>query len=141
MRIRQATAADSDALAACITAAYAPFLQAGLTLPPVADGIAEDIRNNHVWVAEDAGQLIGGVVLVLGDTAHLANLAVHPDAGGHGVGRALIAQAVAVARAAGYGAIRLTTHVQMTGTQAFYRRLGWIEAGREGEKVYFLHQL
>lgn len=141
MMIRPARPKDAPALSACITAAYAPFFQAGLTLPPVAEGIAEDIRDHHVWVAEDQGRLIGGVVLVLDATAHLANLAVHPDAGGQGVGKALIAQAMTAARAAGFDRLHLTTHAQMPGTQAFYRRLGWNEVGRDGEKVYFDIQL
>lgn len=141
MRIRCATPDDTTALAACIRAAYAPFLQAGFSLPPVADGIADDIRDHHVWVAEDAQGLIGGAVLALGKTAHLANLAVDPAAAGQGVGRALIAQTISAARNAGFDRLHLTTHAQMTKTQAFYRRLGWIEAGREGEKVYFYRDL
>jgi hypothetical protein len=29
----------------------------------------------------------------------------------------------------------------MTGTQAFYRKTGWAETGREGNKVYFSKEL
>lgn len=137
MQIRPATEDDAHALGACISAAYAPFLQAGLSLPPVAEGVVDDIRDHHVWVAETEGRLLGGVVMVLGESAHLANLAVDPVAGGQGIGRALIAQAKAAARDAGYHRLHLTTHVQMTQTRAFYRRLGWKETGCEAEKVYF----
>ena len=135
--IRPATADDAPGLTACIDAAYAPYVAMGLDLPPVSEGIAADIRDHHVWVAKQSDQIVGGVVLVLGDAAHLANLAVHPDAGGQGLGQALIATATNAARAAGYDRLYLATHHKMTGTQAFYRRLGWAEAGRDGNKVYF----
>lgn len=141
MLIRRATAKDAPALTACIAAAYAPFFQAGLSLPPVAEGIVDDIRDHHVLVAEDRRQIVGGVVVVLGETAHLANLAVHPDAAGQGIGGALVAHAVRAAKDAGFDQIHLATHSQMTATQAFYRQLGWVEVGREGDKVYFDLQL
>ncbi len=139
--VRPATADDAHGLTACIDAAYAPFVAKGLDLPPVSEGIAGDIRDHHVWVATRGDRIVGGIVLVLGDAAHLANLAVHPDAGGQGVGQALIATATSAARAAGYDRLHLATHFEMTGTQAFYRRLGWVEAGRDGNKVYFEMQL
>ena len=135
--IRPATADDALGLTACIDAAYAPFLAKGLDLPPVSEGIAGDIRDHHIWVATQSDRIVGGVVLVLGDAAHLANLAVHPDAGGQGPGQALIAMATNAARAAGHDKLHLATHHKMTGTQAFYRRLGWVEVGRDGNKVYF----
>ncbi len=139
--VRPATADDAHGLTACIDAAYAPYVAKGLDLPPVSEGIAGDIRDHHVWVATRSDRIVGGVVLVLGDAAHLANLAVHPDAGGQGVGQALIATATSAARAAGYDKLHLATHVEMTGTQGFYQRLGWVEAGRDGNKVYFEIQL
>lgn len=139
MIVRRATAYDVAALTAVLEAAYAPFL--GLGLPPVTEGIGDDIRDNNVWVAELAGKVRGGIVLVLNNQAHIANLAVHPDAGGQGAGRALIDQAMAAAAAAGHDRIRLATHAKMTATQEFYRRLGWQETGREGDKVYFQMQL
>lgn len=139
MKLRRATADDVAGLTAVLQAAYAPFL--GLGLPPVTEGIEADIRINNVWVAEIAGAVRGGIVLVLNSQAHIANLAVHPDAGGQGAGRALIDQAMAAAAAAGHDKIRLATHIGMAATQEFYRRLGWQETGREGDKVYFQMQL
>ncbi|MFG5383896.1 GNAT family N-acetyltransferase [Yoonia sp. R2-816] len=139
--VRPATADDAHGLTACIDAAYAPYVAKGLDLPPVSEGIAGDIRDHHVWVATRGDRIVGGIVLVLDDTAHLANLAVHPDAGGQGLGQALIATATSAARAAGYDRLHLATHIEMTGTQGFYLRLGWVEAGRDGNKVYFEMQL
>ena len=140
MIIRRASAADAAALADCIAAAYAPY--AHLDLPPVAEGTAEDIAAHHVWVADDADHIVGGVVLMLtGEVAHLVNLAVHPVAGGQGIGAALVATACDAARAAGHDSIALATHSQMTGTQEFYRKLGWTSTGQEGAKAYFVKKI
>ena len=139
MIIRRAQQSDAAALTDCLTAAYAPFVH--LDLPPVASGVADDIAGHGVWVAEVDGAVKGGVVLALADAAHIANLAVHPDAGGHGMGAALIDQAKAHAVAAGYREIALATHVEMTATQSFYRKRGWHETGRDGNKVYFRQDL
>jgi ribosomal protein S18 acetylase RimI-like enzyme len=139
MILRGATEGDVAGLTECLAAAYAPFHDLGL--PPVTEGIADDIRDHNVWVALVDGVVRGGIVLVLGPRAHIANLAVHPDAGGLGLGRALIDRATDAAAAAGHQSIELATHIDMTATQAFYRKLGWTETGREGNKVYFALQL
>ncbi len=139
MIIRRATQVDVLGLTAALAAAYAPFQTLGL--PPVTEGIADAIRDHNVWVAELDGTVCGGIVLVLGTQAHIANLAVHPDAGGHGIGTALIDQALAAAAAAGHRQVRLATHVGMTATQAFYQKVGWEETGRDGDKVYFAKHL
>ena len=139
MILRRATPDDVAGLTAVLTAAYAPFQALGL--PPVTAGIGDDIRDHNVWVAEVDGNLRGGIALVLGAQAHIANLAVHPDAGGQGIGKALIDKAMQAAAAAGHHAIQLATHAEMTATQCFYRKQGWQEIGREGDKVYFQMQL
>jgi ribosomal protein S18 acetylase RimI-like enzyme len=139
MILRHATDDDAAGLTSVLEAAYAPFQALGL--PPVTEGIADDIRDNNVWVAEVGGKVQGGIVLVLGSRAHIANLGVHPDAGGHGIGKALIETASAASVAAGHKQVHLATHAKMTATQAFYRKLGWQETGREGDKVYFQKQL
>ena len=109
LKVRKALPQDAASFTACILAAYAPYVDIGL--PPVAEGIADDIRDHNVWVAEIAGIVQGGIVLVLGPHAHIAYLAVHPDAGGHGAGRALIDAAVQAAAAAGHAEVQLAPHV------------------------------
>ena len=139
--IRRATLADVAGLMAVVNAAYAPFAAQGITLPPVADGLDNDIRDNHVWVADVDGRILGGVVLVLGDHAHLANLAVHPDGAGQGIGQALTETAFQAASDVGFTEIALATHRDMNGTQAFYAKRGWVETGREGTKIYMTYDL
>ncbi len=139
MIVRRATAKDADALTSCLVAAYAPFQHLGL--PPVTSGVRDDIENHDVWVADVGGVVRGGVVVTLGGTAHIANLAVHPDAGGQGIGKALLDAAGQAAKRAGFPDIRLTTHAKMTATQAFYAKCGWVETGRAGDKVYLEKKL
>ena len=105
-------------------------------MPDVTDGISEDIDQHLTWVCELDGRIVGGLVLILdGETALLANIAVHPEAGGRGIGRALIAAAEAEARAAGASQIDLATHVDMPANLVLYERLGWREVERSGSKV------
>ncbi len=136
--IRPATLADAGGLKAAVIAAYAPYAAQGLGLPPVAEGLDGDITNHHVWVAEDRGFILGGIVLcITNGAAYLANLAVHPIGEGQGLGRHLIDTATTAAHAAGCTQVTLTTHKDMTGSHAFYARLGWIETGRDGDKITF----
>ena len=101
--IRRAMPSDAATLTDCITAAYADYVRQGIDLPPVSEGVLMDIRDNVVRVAADGTHILGGVILsVRGETADLMNIAVHPGAAGRGVGRALMAAALEVARAAGH---------------------------------------
>lgn len=139
MKIRRATHADAVPLTDVIIAAYAPYQHLGL--PPIEKGVAEDIIRHYVWVAEIKGVVRGGIVLRLDGQAHVANLAVDPAMEGRGIGRRLIETACAAAKRDGFDEIELATHRGMTGTQVFYRKLGWDLIGREGERVYLSKQL
>lgn len=137
MEIRRATIGDATAISTCIEAAYAGYRQAGIALPPVSDGVAEDIRDNQVWIAEVRGAVAGVLMAVAGDVAwHLANIAVDPEYSGQGVGRRLLALLEHAALAADARELVLTTHVEMPQNVALYQHLGWSETGREGNKVF-----
>lgn len=128
---------DADALVAVIDAAYAPFRSRLPDLPDVSGGIPDDIRTRTVWVARIDVRAVGILVLAVADgTAHLANIAVHPDVAGKGVGKALIETAEGFARGEGVARIDLATHVGMPVNVALYGHLGWYETGRDGNKVY-----
>ena len=134
--LRRAEPRDAEALSACIEAAYADYAARIPDLPPVSADCAGDIARHQVWLAEIAGAVAGGLVLVPRDGfMQLANLAVHPDRKGAGLGRALLAHADAEASAQGYRELRLTTHADMPETHRFYARLGWQETARSGNKV------
>lgn len=87
-------------------------------------------------MAETANDIVGGLVLIPQDGFMLlANVAVHPDQKGTGLGRALMERAEAEARNQGHRELRLTTHAKMPENLSLYTHLGWEETGRGGSKV------
>ncbi len=134
--IRRAGPEDADGLGTCLEAAYAADAARIHDLPAMAEGCAEDIAEHLVWVAEAEGQILGGLVLIPRDGFMLlANVAVHPDGRGTGIGRRLLELAETEAVARGHDEMRLNTHAEMADTIALYARNGWIETGRKGTKV------
>jgi GNAT superfamily N-acetyltransferase len=86
------------------------------------------------------------VVLVVGDPpvgfaridrlaggAHLEQLAVHPDHGRRGLGRALVRAAWALAAAAGYDELTLATYRDVPWNGPFYASEGFAELGPVNE--------
>ena len=141
-RIRRAQPLDVDALVACIEQAYAQYTDRITDLPAVADGCGEDIKSNHVWVAVEGDQIIGCVVLIPGDGfLKFANLAVHPDQRGQGLGRRLIDFSEWQAKSQGFSEMRLTTHAAMPENIKLYSHLGWYETGRAGNSVFMKKSL
>jgi len=134
--IRPAQATDASALAACIDAAYAQYAERISDMPTVSDGCAEDIANNQVWVAVQGDEVVAGLVLIASDgLMKLANLAVHPDHGGKGLGRKLIELSERETIRQGYAEMRLNTHVDMPENVRLYQYLGWAEVSRSGSTV------
>jgi len=141
MRIRRADLIDAKGLAACIDAAYAPARARGIDLPPVSEGVDQDIRDHLVWVTEDC-DIRGGIVVAMhGNRAHLVNIAVHPASGGQGIGKQLIETALGVAQDRGALWMDLATHVDMPENVVLYGHLGWQETGREANKVLMTRRL
>ncbi|GAA1372326.1 GNAT family N-acetyltransferase [Catellatospora chokoriensis] len=58
-------------------------------------------------------------------TAYLAQLSVHPDHSGQGVGSALLAAACTWAAAAGHRELTLTTYTEVPWNGPFYARRGF----------------
>ncbi len=140
--VRMALPEDVAGVVACIDAAYAGYRAAGITLPPVSDGVDDEVRNNLVWVAVEDGQVAGVLIAVAGqDGWHLANLAVHPSFSGRGLARKLLARMEGAALQLGVRDLAFTTHVAMPDNVDIYSRLGWVETGREGNKVFMARRL
>lgn len=134
--IRPAQPQDAPALAQCITRAYAHHAARIPDLPDVAGGLEDDIATHLVWVAEEAGRILGGLVLILNrDSAKLANVAVDPAARGTGLGRRLIAVAEAACAERTITRLMLRTHAQMPENLSLYAHLGWRETGRSGNTI------
>ena len=130
--IRPARPADAAAVAACVTAAYSIYLDRMDKPPgPMLDDYARVIADHRVFILDGPAGLAGILVLIDQDGGLLlANVAVHPDHQGRGLGRRLVAFAEDEARRLGYGALDLYTHESMTENIALYGTLGYQETDR-----------
>jgi ribosomal-protein-alanine N-acetyltransferase len=88
----------------------------------------------RLWVATAGdGAILGyvGIELsVLGGEADVVNLAVHPAARRQGIGRALLGAALRHCRARRVPLVWLRVRAGNRGARAFYRRCGFVAAGR-----------
>ena len=136
--IRPARAGEHVAVSEVVHAAYRHYsARIGKPPGPMLDDYAQRVADDQVWVLEEAGLIVG--ILVLEETPSgflLDNVAVLPDRQGKGYGRRLMAFAEAEARRRGFAAIQLYTHALMTENIALYRRLGFVETRRGNEKGY-----
>ena len=138
-RLRPAVAADVPAIAACVDAAYTPYVeQIGVRPGPLDFDHGAAVRDGLVTVAVEGDEVVG--LLVLRDDV-VENVAVAPDQQGRGLGRLLLEHAEDRARAAGIRELHLHTHGRMTANRARYAHLGWTETDREDPegfgRVYF----
>ena len=105
-------------------------------LPPVSADCAEQIAKYQVWVAEIENDVVGGLVIIPEEGFMLlANVAVHPDHKGAGLGRALIALAETESLDQGYRELRLSTHVDIPENILLYAHLGWEQNHRHGNRI------
>ncbi len=79
------------------------------------------------WVAQEAGNLLGSVMIVeaSAEIAKLRLLWVAREARGRGVGSALVDQAIAFSRAAGYQSITLWTQASLSSARRLYQSRGF----------------
>ncbi|MZD09997.1 GNAT family N-acetyltransferase [Streptomyces sp. SID5785] len=136
-RIRPATAADVPAVHAVTDAAYRPYIERiGVVPRPMEADHAADVAAGRVYVTGDPQ--ITGLVVVEARPGHLflESVAVHPDAHGQGVGRALLHFVDAHARALGLPEVRLYTHALMWENQKIYPRYGYEVVERRTDGPY-----
>ncbi len=140
-QIRPATAADVPAVRAVTDAAYRHYIaRIGVVPAPMEADHAADVAAGRVYVTGDP--VVGVLVLVPRTApradAHLLleSIAVHPDAAGQGVGRALLAFVEAHARALGLPEVRLYTNALMWENQKIYPRYGYDLVARRVEGPY-----
>ncbi len=136
IEIKQATREDAADIQDVLIAAYARWQERLDDLPDVTGGVSEDIEVGKTWVATETGRVVGCLMGGMHDGHwHLANVAVHPEASGRGVGRRLIAHAEGLARASGASEMMLATHKDLPENITLYEHLGWVISGQEDARV------
>lgn len=99
----------------------------------VADIVAQFIRRfdaqrEHCWIADMDGEPVGSAFLMKGDTADVAKLRlliVDPKARGLGLGRRLVDECIAFARAKNYRQITLWTQSILVSARRIYQATGF----------------
>lgn len=98
-----------------------------------ADAQAADPDHHRCWIAERAnpggeGVRLGSVFMVREDetTARLRLLLLEPAARGEGLGRRMVEECVAFARAAGFREVVLWTHARLVAARAIYAQAGFV---------------
>lgn len=153
MKIRKATAADLDAVAAIYDAILDEEERGGKSWTNWARGVypvredAEGALNaDTLWVGEEDGRLCGAVILnhvQLPEYAHIAwtipaegeevlvihTLVVDPAQAGRGLGRQFVAFAEQHARDLGCTVMRLDTYEGNAPAAGLHRKLGYRQAG------------
>jgi amino-acid N-acetyltransferase len=121
--LRGAALADVPQLEALI----APYVATGDLLPRSNYDLCRHIKEYVVAQAPD-GRILGCGSLKVYSQAlgEIAGLAVHPDAQGTGVGRALVQALVTEARASG-----LSELLALTRKPAFFLKLGFLPSDKE----------
>ncbi len=97
-----------------------------------------DPRRERGWIAELDGRPVGCVFCVRADdeTARLRLLLVEPDARGHGVGRRLVAECLAFARAAAYRRMVLWTNDVLVSARRIYEAEGFVLDAEERHRSF-----
>jgi GNAT superfamily N-acetyltransferase len=91
------------------------------------------IRDNHVYVAEDDGEIHGFYALCVdGNKAELEHMWVTPGSIGTGIGKELFLDAMERAAALNVGAVELSSDPNAAG---FYRRMGAMQIGETESEV------
>ena len=147
MRITNASIADAEAIAAVRVAAAdrltREFGDGHWSAHTTGASVTRDINASTVLVARDHERIVGTLTLQnrrpwsvdpeyfspCKKPLYLVNMAVAPERQLAGIGRALLTQALHVARGCSAHALRLDAYDDPAGSGGFYRRCGYTAVG------------
>jgi GNAT superfamily N-acetyltransferase len=107
-------------------------------------GIAKDFlekldpQRERCWIAEMDGEPVGSVLVVkqTRTTAKLRLLLIEPRARGRGLGRRLVGECIAFARAKGYRKLVLWTQSNLAAARQLYRAAGFRLVKRQRHREF-----
>lgn len=127
VELRQAMATDAAAIRELTRAAYAKWVPLiGREPKPMTANYEEALARHRFDLAHIDGTL-AALIETIREADHLLveNVAVSPSFQGRGLGHKLMAHAETLAKAMGFGEIRLYTNQRFAENIALYRRLGY----------------
>ena len=136
--IRPAEGRDVPAVAGCVRASYAKYVERiGKEPAPMRRDHAAAIGAGETYVLVEGEELVGTMeVRAEGDHLFVGSVAVRADRQGEGFGRRLMAFAEDLAAREHLAEIRLYTNEKMWENLAFYGRLGFEETHRRLDGGY-----
>ena len=131
--IRPATLADIDAMQQIEIASGE--LWAAIGMQDIADDGAHEtellecyVHDAQAWVAVADGAVCGYAIAdVIDGNAHLEQVTVRPEFGRRGIGRQILDEVIAWARAQQFRSITLLTFRDVAWNGPYYARLGFVE--------------
>lgn len=136
--LRKAELKDVASVESLVKKAYQHYVpRIGSPPGPMLDDYNQVLKDHTVWIIEDTAQkqLAGLLVLIKQPKLLLLdNIAVDPNYQGQGLGKELMNLAETEAKAFGYSAIELYTHILMHENITLYGKLGYVERERKTER-------
>ncbi|ONG49328.1 GNAT family N-acetyltransferase [Pseudoroseomonas deserti] len=131
--MRRATPADAALVRGFTRAAYAKWVEViGREPRPMTADYDVALREHRIDLVEPDGQLQALIEThAAPDHLLIVNVAVAPEHQGKGLGRALLAHAESLARAAGLAEMRLYTNSRFASNIALYARQGYEQYAEE----------
>jgi GNAT superfamily N-acetyltransferase len=130
---RWTSAERLDDIMAMVHAAFADITPPSGVLSETTADLAARQRDGVVLVAMVGGDFVGSLFCARkGDALYLTRMATRPDWRKRGVGRALMREAQAEARAAGLGKLLIRVRKSLPGNLAYFTAKGFVVTG-EGQ--------